>query len=125
MAYQWININKCVPPHRITDYKKAIELYFSMKKEGGWKKGAEVLVGYWIPWHILKNRYPRVNCAINLHHSIDQQMVQLVSGGHRLAAAQRAGLSQIPVQVLTYKEANDIWGSDKWVDLLSHPGVKW
>jgi len=96
----WLNPDRCLPPHKVTHPNKLEELKADMLANG-WRLGEPILLGYW-----------------------DEQArkVQLVSGSHRWAAAQELGL-KIPVEVLSYKRAYELWGTEEWCSWLKQPPV--
>jgi len=68
----WVSPWRCDPPHRISHPEKLDELTRLLAK--GWGKGHPALVGY--PYG---------------------ERIQLLSGSHRIVAAQRAHLKAIPL----------------------------
>jgi ParB-like chromosome segregation protein Spo0J len=83
-----------MPPHRITHPEKFEQLVNEFDTNG-WDITEPVLIGY--AW---------------------EEKIQLVSGSHRWAAAQEVDML-IPVEVYSYQYMSEIWGTEKWVELLA------
>lgn len=88
-----VQVSSCLPPHRITHPEKLEELLESMKLIG-WL--GMPLVGY----------------------RLDDGMVQLITGSHRIVAAELAGLEAVPVEVYSEEYVRSIWGTDHWLSLI-------
>jgi hypothetical protein len=89
---QWIDSKLCYPPHKITHPDKFIKLAKCFS-DTGWNLSKQPLIGY----HLDK--------------------IQLISGSHRWAAANKVGI-KIPVILYEYEYIKNIWGTDDWVYLL-------
>lgn len=92
---QWIETRNCDPPHRVTHMDKFFELY-DMFVLHGWDKNHPPLLGYFF-----------------------DKKIQLISGSHRWAAADKAGI-KIPVLLFSYETITNIWGTDGWLQLLKN-----
>lgn len=98
---QWIDPKLCDPPHKITHPDKFQQLVKQFSKIG-WNLSKQPLIGYYL------------------------DKIQLISGSHRWAAANKAGI-KIPVILYDYKDIQDIWGTDDWMNLLKtveHMSIK-
>ena len=93
---QWLPPSSCFPPHRVTHPDKAAELEAAFR-DAGWDLRRPVLVGYPVP---------------------GEGRIQLLSGSHRWAAAERAGI-QIPVRIVPYSRVRSSWGClVRWLHLM-------
>jgi hypothetical protein len=90
----WLHPRLCLPPHRVTHPEKYEQLLEAFQSHG-WDCGHPVLLGY--PW---------------------DGKVQLVTGSHRWQAALDAGID-IPVDLRSYGYMRSIWGTERWVTLIS------
>jgi len=97
----WLDPADCEPPHRVTHPEKHAELTRAFTEQQGWGAGYPALVGY-------------------AHVS---GTVRLLTGSHRWAAAQEAGI-KIPVCVKPLLAAEAAWGDlDAWIVLLQSDTV--
>lgn len=96
--YEWIEPEKCEPPHRVT-HPEFFRLLIKEFQEFGWRKGTPALLGYDFFNHI-----------------------QLISGSHRWAAAKIVGI-KIPVMVNSYDDVLQKWGFDEWVKMVKNPPI--
>jgi hypothetical protein len=92
----WINPYLCRPPHRLTHPDKFEELV-EVFEQNGWGDGYPALIGY---------KY--------------ESYIQLVSGTHRWFAAATVDMD-IPVVLYTAEHMNEIWGTDRWVEMIRNP----
>lgn len=93
MITVWLHPEQCSPPHRVTHPEKVDALREQFMREG-WAVGCPVLVGY-----------------------LFERRIQLLSGSHRWAAAQRADIV-IPVAVYSYEFVRSCVGNLELWDVL-------
>ena len=92
----WFFPDFCDPPHRVARPEQVDDL--AEKLEEGWDRGCPALVGY----PVLDQRGIRI---------------QLLSGSHRWAAANRVW-TMLPVVIVQFSEVDECWGTDRWFDLM-------
>lgn len=92
----WINPLLCRPPHRLTHPEKYEELIEEFEKNG-WGHGFPALIGY---------KY--------------ESYIQLISGTHRWFAAVEVDMD-IPVVLYDPEYMIEIWGTDRWLELIGNP----
>lgn len=83
----------CYPPH-IDDPWKTDKLFWSLWL-WGWQLHQPILVGYYL-----------------------NETIQLLSGSHRFAAALQLKI-EIPVQVYSYEDIKEAWGTELWEKIMS------
>jgi ParB-like chromosome segregation protein Spo0J len=100
MKIQWINIEDCMPPHRVSRIEQAENFAVTFRKNG-WDLQKPALIGY-----------------------LWENKIQLLSGSHRYWGACRAGLNRIPVVIRTYKEVDTAWGNlSEWAEIMTAPKI--
>lgn len=92
----WLSPLDCSPPHRVTHPEKFSELITEFCARG-WDESNPRLLGYFWP---------------------EDGRVQLISGSHRWAAALCAEID-IPVDVYPFEFIQEIWGTQRWLELLA------
>jgi len=86
---QWLSASELIPPHRVIRFGQVDSLWETFKYVG-WDTSKPVLRGYF-----------------------DGGKVQLLSGTHRRAAAELAGI-KVPVIVWSKAEVEAAWGTPLW-----------
>jgi hypothetical protein len=95
MTIQWLKPNTCLPPHRVTHPEK-LEYFLSAFTTSGWDVQMPSLVGY------QRDNY-----------------VQLLSGSHRWAAANKLKM-RVPVIVYEYVQIAQAYGNiDEWEIIMT------
>lgn len=97
-AVKWLSPSACAPPHRVARPEQVEGLAREFRARG-WDPGAPTLVGYEL-----------------------DGAVQLLSGSHRWAAAELAGLALIPVVVRGLRRVQVSWGDlIAWAEVMRAP----